>query len=510
MRHFLFFCLLPRWLHRARGGWQLVVCLLAALSVGQVAATTATSMVKLTDSERAYLSAHNPIGLCVDPDWWPFEVINQSGKHEGIAADLLQLISERTGVRFALYVTATWEESVAASKAGKCLAMSFLNRTPDRDRWLIFTEPLLVDPNVLITREEHPFIADVAKLSDKTIALPKATAMSERVARDFPNLKVLDTTSENESLGWVSERRADMTLRSLIVAAHTIKDNGWFNLKISGQIPGYENRLRMGVVQSETTLRDILDKGVATLTEQDRRQVVDRHVQMKVVTAVKTDYTVATAIGVLLLIVVVSNAWWVRRLQAVNRQLKAMAETDALTGLLNRNGLGNSFACDVERALRYGRPLSVIMLDIDHFKAINDDFGHLMGDKVLAELGRLLTQATRNVDTVCRWGGEEFVVICHETPLEQAVLLAERLLQKARAHPFATHRMLTLSAGVSHVQLGDVPDTLVARADAALYRAKRNGRNRVCLPKADSPQAQPTPPAQPMQSAPSAAPPRSS
>lgn len=480
------FCPVRRVLRPVRRRWWSAVCLLAAvllatLPVGQAAANAPTDMVRLTDSERAYLSAHNPIKLCVDPDWWPFEVIDQAGQHKGIAADLLQLVSERTGVRFALHRTQTWEESVAASQAGKCLAMSFLNRTPDRDRWLIFTEPLLIDPNVLITREEHPFIADVSRLSGKTIALPKATAMSERVARDFPNLKVLDTTSENESLGWVSERKADMTLRSLIVAAHTIKDNGWFNLKISGQIPGYENRLSLGVVRSETTLRDILDKGVATLTEQDRRQVVDRHVQMNVVTAVKTDYTLALSIGALLLVVVVSNAWWVRRLQAVNRQLKAMAETDPLTGLLNRNGLGNSFACDVERALRYGRPLSVIMLDIDHFKAINDDFGHLMGDKVLAEVGHLLTLTTRNVDTVCRWGGEEFVVICHETPLGQAEMLAERLLQKARAHPFPTYRMLTLSAGVAHVQPGDVPDTLVARADEALYSAKRNGRNRVCV-----------------------------
>lgn len=466
-------------------GWQvlrkLVVCLLATLSLGQAAANAPTDMVRLTDSERAYLSAHNPIKLCVDPDWWPFEVIDQAGQHKGIAADLLQLVSERTGVRFALHRTQTWEQSVAASQAGKCLAMSFLNRTPDRDRWLIFTEPLLIDPNVLITREEHPFIADVARLGGKTIALPRATAMSERVARDFPNLKVLDTHSENESLGWVSERKADMTLRSLIVAAHTIKHNGWFNLKISGQIPGYENRLRMGVVRSEATLRDILDKGVATLTEQDRRQVVDRHVQMKVVTDVQTDYTVAMWIGALLLLVVVSNAWWVRRLQSLNGQLKAMAETDALTGLLNRNGLVGSFACDVERALRYGRPLSVIMLDIDHFKAINDDFGHLMGDKVLAELGRLVTQTTRNVDTVCRWGGEEFVVICHETPLAQAAQLAERLLQRARAHAFPTHRLLTLSAGVAEVRAGDVPDALVARADEALYQAKRNGRNRVCV-----------------------------
>lgn len=438
-------------------------------------------MVPLTDSERAYLTAQNPIGLCVDPDWWPFEVIDERGQHRGMAADLLALVSARTGVQFVLYPTTTWEASVAASQAGKCLAMSFLNRTPDRERWLIFTEPLLIDPNVLITREEHPFIAGVAQLHGKTIALPKETAMSERIKRDFPNLTVLDTTSENEALGWVSEHKADMTLRSLIVAAHTIKSNGWFNLKISGQIPGYANRLSVGVLKSETLLLGILNKGVATLTDEDRRQVVDRHVQMKVVTDVQTDYTVAAAIGALLVLVVVSNGWWVRKLKRANAQLKSLAETDALTGLFNRNGLVNSFAFDVERALRYGRPLSVIMLDIDHFKRINDDLGHLVGDKVLAALGRLLTETTRNVDTVCRWGGEEFVVICHETPLDQAEQLAERLLQKAREHAFASQRPLTLSAGVAHVQAGDVPDTLVARADAALYLAKNSGRNRVCV-----------------------------
>ena len=182
------FCPVRRVLRPVRRGLWSAVCLLAAvllasLPVGQAAANAPTDMVNLTDSERAYLSAHNPIKLCVDPDWWPFEVIDQAGQHKGIAADLLQLVSERTGVRFALHRTQTWEQSVAASQAGKCLAMSFLNRTPDRDRWLIFTEPLLIDPNVLITREEHPFIADVSRLSGKTIALPKATAMSERVAR---------------------------------------------------------------------------------------------------------------------------------------------------------------------------------------------------------------------------------------------------------------------------------------------------------------------------------------
>lgn len=464
-----------------RGGGLLAGVLLLGLPLAVHASSQSVTSVHLNDSERAYLLAHNPIPLCVDPDWWPFEVIDQAGTHQGIAADLLALVAERTGVQWALHVTRTWEESVVASKAGRCLAMSFLNRTPERDRWLIFTQPLLIDPNVLITRQEAPFISDVGQLSGKTMALPKATAMHERVLREFPNIQVLDTDSENESLGWVSERKADMTLRSLIVAADTIKHNGWFNLKISGQIPGYENRLRLGVVQSETTLRNILDKGVATLTEQDRRRVVDRHVTMEVVTEVEADYTVARWLGILLMAVVLTSAWWMRKLHGLNRQLQAMAETDALTGLPNRRGLMRSFAFDVERALRYGRPLSVIMLDIDHFKRVNDDFGHLMGDKVLVELGLLVAQTIRGVDTACRWGGEELVVVCHETPLTQAVQLAERLRQRVEAHAFAMPRPLTLSAGVADVQPRDTTDVLIARADRALYAAKEAGRNRVCV-----------------------------
>lgn len=459
---------------------------------GALASSTPGQVVELTDSERAYLSVHNPVSLCVDPDWWPFEVIDDAGRYKGIAAELLALVSERTGVRFVVHATPNWEAAVAASKSGQCLVMSFLNRTPDRDQWLRFTQPVLIDPNVLITREEHPFIADLAALKGATIALPKATAMHERITREFPNLRVLDTHSEPESLGWVSEHRADMTLRSLIVAAHTIKTGGWFNLKISGLIPGYENRLAMGVLHSETTLLAILEKGVASLTDDDRRQAVDKHVSMKVVTEVKRDYTLAIGLGLLLLSVLATSLWWMRKLRAINRQLKDMAQTDPLTGLLNRNGLHESFASDVARALRHGRPMSVILLDIDRFKRINDELGHLVGDKVLVELGALVKRTIRGVDTVCRWGGEEFVVICHETPLLQAQALAERLLQAARAQTFAASRPVTLSAGVTDLVLGDTPDTLVQRADEAMYQAKHAGRDRVCVQAASGPASGPS------------------
>lgn len=436
--------------------------------------------VMLTEREQAYVAARNPVTFCVDPDWWPFEVIDQMGHHVGIGADLLALTTERVGLPLRLHLTRTWEESLAASLAGKCDLMSFLNRTPDREEWLIFTEPLLIDPNVLITREEHPFIADLAAQSGKTIALPAGTAMLERVKRDFPGMTVIQTSSEEEALRLVNERKADMTLRSLIVASHTIKKEGWFNLKISGQMPGYDNLLRIGVSKSEVTLRNLLNKGVATLTAQDRARTVDRHVALNVVTGVVTDYTLVKWLAALMAVAGATSLWWMRKLNLLNAKLKHLSVTDELTGLTNRHGLDKAFQAELERVHRYRRPMSIILLDIDHFKPINDDMGHLMGDKVLVAFARLLQSGARQVDTVCRWGGEEFLIICHETPPDQALELAERLLQAVRQHTFPCGRPVTTSAGVACAQEGDTVVSLEARADAALYQAKTTGRDRVC------------------------------
>lgn len=445
------------------------------------AAGAAQPGIVLNASQQAYLQAHPQVPLCVDPDWWPFEAIDETGRHVGMAAELIALASQRVGLQPVLRRTASWEESLQAAQRGECLALSLLNSTPDRDRWLIFTRPLISDPNVIITREEHPFISDLDALEGKTIALPRGTAMAERIAREFPHLTIVHTDSEREALGLVNERKVDMTLRSLIVAAHTIKQEGWFNLKISGQIPGYDNQLRMGVLKSEQTLRDILDLGIATLSPFERQQIIDRHIEMTVVTDVVTDYTLVAWLGAILAAVLITSLWWMRRLHALNRQLRTQALTDSLTGLPNRHASNAAFEQEVARARRYERPLAVILLDIDHFKRINDDFGHLTGDQVLIAFGRLIQGSLRNTDSLCRWGGEEFLVICHATALEPAWQLAERLLQTVRTHAFPCPRTVTVSAGVAALEPGDSVASLMQRADEALYDAKHSGRDRACL-----------------------------
>lgn len=115
--------------------------------------------------------------MCVDPDWEPFEKINKDGFHEGISADIIKLISDKLQIKIELIATKTWDESIEFSKNKKCDILSFLNETPKRKEWLIFTEPIFKDPNVLVGRSEKSYIEDISKVNF-SIALPEA-AMSE-------------------------------------------------------------------------------------------------------------------------------------------------------------------------------------------------------------------------------------------------------------------------------------------------------------------------------------------
>lgn len=455
----------------------LLACLLAGASSVVHASPPGFPAIQFTEQERAYIEQAAPVRMCVDPDWKPFEHINEAGQHEGIAADLVQLIAQRVGLKIEVLQVKTWEESLAASKAGKCQLMSFLNQTPAREQWLIFTEPIFFDPNIVVTREEHPYIGDLKGISNETVALPRGTMVEERIRREYPNLNLILTENEAESVALVSDRKADMTIRSLIVAAYAIKKEGLFNLKIAGQIPDFTNKLRIGVIKREPVLRNILDKGVSTLTSQEREAISNKHVSIQVQQGI--DYLLvwkilAAVAGALLVIF-----FWMRKLRMLNKELARLSVTDRLTGLFNRMKLDEALALETQRAQRTGQPFSLIMVDVDHFKLVNDTHGHQTGDRVLVEVAHLLRDGTREIDLVGRWGGEEFLVICPYTESEGAYQLAEGLRQKIQNHPFFCVQYKTASFGVATYVAGEPLQNLLARADAALYVAKNGGRNRV-------------------------------
>ncbi|HTS67938.1 MAG TPA: diguanylate cyclase [Terriglobia bacterium] len=183
------------------------------------------------------------------------------------------------------------------------------------------------------------------------------------------------------------------------------------------------------------------------------------------------------------------------RLILAQEALREQAMRDALTGLLNRRATLDLFLAEMSRARREKTPLSLMMLDIDHFKPVNDRFGHLMGDEVLCDVARRLRVSARNYDLVGRFGGEEFLIVAPRCRPTDALIQAERLREAVCSHPITlkdTSLAVTISVGVATALEPDQLDmeALLNTADQALYRAKEAGRNRV---EGDIPGAGPKP-----------------
>jgi len=174
----------------------------------------------------------------------------------------------------------------------------------------------------------------------------------------------------------------------------------------------------------------------------------------------------------------------VARRRKLEADLRRLARHDALTGMLNRRGFFERAAQEITRSRRYRHALSLLMLDVDHFKAINDRWGHPAGDAALVALTAGCNQLLRGSDLVGRLGGEEFALLLTETPLAGAVVVAERLRQHLAACSFDTSegpQHFTVSVGVAQWDAAESLDNLVNRVDRALYRAKESGRDRVSV-----------------------------
>ena len=169
-----------------------------------------------------------------------------------------------------------------------------------------------------------------------------------------------------------------------------------------------------------------------------------------------------------------------RLLKRHGQIIQELVHTDQLTHVANRRGLDTQLLSEIDRAGRKHRPLSVVMADIDHFKKVNDRYGHPVGDIVLRQVADILRDSARSMDCVTRYGGEEFVMLLPESPLEMARNVAERIRQRVEAQSFGQIPYpITLSLGVVQWREEEDAEQLLARVDAALYQSKQQGRNRV-------------------------------
>ncbi|WP_168926799.1 ATP-binding protein [Nitrincola schmidtii] len=310
------------------------------------------------------------VQLCVDPDWEPYEWIDKEGNFHGIAADLINKIAGNANVNFEIVATRDWPESLEFAKARQCDALAFLNQTPERSEWLDFSEIYFTDPNVFITHQDFEYIRSLAELNDNRVALPHGTGVEQHLRRHYPKLTIQTYDSEIDAILAVQSKDADIAIRSLSVAAYLLRKEGLFDLKVAGNLEGFSNQFRIGVVKDNEALVERLNIGIFLLTPDDIRSAVNRYVYIRFYS--EPDYTMLVTVIAISGILIGLISFWTIKLKRLNLQLQTnqsalKSSRDQLQKSLDEEHMTNMRQHQFMRmvAHEFRTPLSVIESSCD-------------------------------------------------------------------------------------------------------------------------------------------------
>ncbi len=428
-----------------------------------------------TLNEQVYLMHKQEIKMCIDPDWMPLEM-NEGGKHVGIAADYIKVMEKTIGIPISVVQTRTWLESLAFARERKCDIFSLAMETPERKMYMNFTKPYMVIPLVLVSKLDKVFYSDIGAITDKPIGIAKGYAYGEILKVRYPQVSFVEVESEQEGLKKVQEGKLFGTIGTLATVAYQIQKEYFGSLKIVGKFDE-KWELGVGTRNDEPELYSIFEKAIGAISKQESQDILNKWVSVNY--EKEMDYTYLYKILAVLGLIVTVILYRQYHLHKYNAKLEILSITDKLTGIYNRLKLDDILEYEKKQFDRFGRPLSIIMLDLDFFKKVNDNYGHKAGDETLKTISKVILEQKRDSDIFGRWGGEEFLLVCPETNIEGARALAEKLRKAIEMYTFPIIGSITASFGVAEFEKYDSIVKVFDKADKALYEAKESGRNKV-------------------------------
>lgn len=553
----------------------------------------------LSKEEINYLKNKKVIKMCVLPNWLPFEQIDEKGNHKGIGADIMNIVSKYIDTPVKLIFTKEWSESLQNIRDRKCDILPVAMDIPSRRNSVNFTKPYVSEPFVIATKLNELFIKDSSSLSNKKIGIVKNYAFIEVLKLKNPLIEIVPVLNTKEGLERVKSGELFGYIDTMPTIGYGMQKYSMFDLKIAGKL---ESNIELSIASrsDEPILNIIMQKALDTISEEQRRIITGKWVEIKVVQ--EFDYTILWQISGIFLFIVLVVLYKNRTVIILNRELlkvkveieeqqnmvnkyvlilttdldgivtnvneafckatgytkaellgkkhnimrdpdiedsfftkmwntiiqnkswsgeitnlkkdktiisfymyidpiikngikigyrsiseditdkkriEELSITDKLTGLYNRLKLDDMMLIKVEEFKRYKIEFSIILLDIDDFKIVNDTYGHDVGDYVLKTMATILKQNIRLTDVIGRWGGEEFVIICNNTNLENVKIIAENLREIVDNTKFNMIGNKTISLGIAEFKEADTINTIFKRADESLYQAKISGKNRV-------------------------------
>ncbi len=444
-----------------------------------------------TKKELNWLKEHPVIKVGVDINYPPFEYIDHM-EYKGMVSEYLDIVETKIGIKFQVEISDVRSDVIQKMKDKELDMLGLAAVTEERSKYFEFTKPYLSFPMGIITKDNVSYVQDYKQLVGKKVLVAEGHASHELLHTRYPEMDFTVVSSIEEALKLLAYGDAFAFVGNIATSSYYIKHNGLTNLKVSGAMPN-SLEMAMAVRNDWPEFVSILQKAIDDITEKERDEIYNRWLFPNYEQDVDYDLIIKIIIGsiVLLLIpiiwVVLLRRQIVKR-KRLEKELKKEIEkttklstTDKLTGINNRLYIDQYLEQEIQRSHRYGNALSILMIDIDDFKNVNDTHGHIIGDEVLIQFVKIISPMTRKTDVLGRWGGEEFLLICTETDLDSAGKVAEEIRSEVEKFSFDTVGKKTVSIGVASYGLTDTIVTLIARADAALYNAKNEGKNRVIM-----------------------------
>ncbi|NVJ48742.1 MAG: diguanylate cyclase [Gammaproteobacteria bacterium] len=459
------------------------------------------SLSLFADSPATSVNAPVRVGVFEIP---PLVIESPDGTMRGFVYDYFELMKPHLKQPIEWVSFANWNELLQAGEAREIDAVFLAQKNMQRLSLYDFTRPILQLRNYFFVRRDSVGPMNEDTVVGHSVAVIKSSANAEYLRDKFGSqITLIEYPSPQAVLQAVASAKVDTAVLNIAIASHYMKAEGINNLKLSEAID-YQYNLAIATRSDQPQLNVMFE---SVLDHIDNSRVEALRLKWGLVHERETDWSMAVVTSAISAVFFLLSGYVIminRRLKAeinkreifeqqlANLNVKAESErqkarkearTDPLTGIDNRRKFEEFMRSQIELFMRRGNDFCLMIIDIDHFKLINDEFGHDVGDVVLREVSHSVKKIIRPYDEFGRIGGEEFGVILPDTDITEAKGTAERLMDSVVAYRNHDYPELavTVSIGLSAMRQGDDFDTLFKRADEALYQSKEQGRNRVTV-----------------------------
>ena len=449
-----------------------------------------------TEEEKAYIDSlvqrSAAVAVAFEHDNYPVNFYNlKEDKFQGIAVDVLAEINRLTGIKFESATTkdTTWSEIFEKLNTGEIpIAVQLLQSELRRDQFIWSAVPYACSYYALMSKSNYPKLA-AYQVGWASVGVMKQSGKKDIYLELFPgnnNLKEYDT--QNDCLDALEKGEIDLLMASEynLLTQTNYREKSGFKINIKLNLPMNSH---FGFNKNERILCSIIDKAQQFVhTEEIEINWTGRLFDYSKKLSRQRTFYLSLLIIIMLFVLIVIVFVLVKNVR-LGRKLKEIANHDALTGIFNRRYFMEQAEVQISRSFRLGNDCFIIILDLDHFKSVNDKYGHLAGDKVLNEIARRIKKTIRLYDLFGRYGGEEFILLMFDINKVNVIDSIERIRQVVCRTPveFADKELpVSASFGIAPIIPTNDLTMAIKCADEALYRAKEEGRNRVVFYEEES------------------------